>query len=162
MTTFEDVGALSAALRQSPLDALCWSALADACEERGLEAAACMARRVGGCVARRAVRPDEMGSAGRDYLRQIKRALGYRRRKLRVEVTTEFCAQDVQWSGGSRNTYLWFECPSRQWISLTALSEGETRAVERGVVVVERGIFQGKVCGVCLYVHPLDVEWLLR
>ncbi len=159
----DDVRALSAALAAEPTDWLSRMALADALAEAGQADESGLVRDVAHCVREGAIAPEQLGKRGRTWLADVRKAHGYRGRKTRVVVTTSVVPHDLQWGGGSRNEFT--ACALENAYDVRRHGpwrEGIAADVPTGFPVVEHSYFQGKDCGLRVYVHPEDVACLIR
>jgi diaminopimelate decarboxylase len=102
--------------------------------------------------------------------RSICTQLGYRRRKVRVKATESVTLTDLNWSGGTRNTYHAMDIESGQIVTASQLSrphpmhneaEGARVALAPGRAIIRTGTFLGKEAMMIIYVHPSNMPALL-
>ena len=101
--------------------------------------------------------------------RSICSQLGYRRRKVRVQATESVMLTDLNWSGGTRNTYHGLDIESGAIATASQLSrphpmdneaEGARVALAPGKAIIRTGVFLGKEAMMVIYVHPSNMPRL--
>lgn len=89
--------------------------------------------------------------------------LGYRRRKVLVKVVDSITLTDLNWSGGTRNTYHAMKLETGEIKTASQLSvphpmdnemEGARVALIPDHVIIRTGHFCGKESLMTIYVHP--------
>lgn len=165
------VETLQKALLADPMDYAGWFALADALEdERSYTYEIDRTRRTGEYVRAGEV---PMTKWGKKYVAAIKRDakgrdLAIRSRKAKIVPATQVQIHDTFWSGGTINRY--YEC------AISSLDTDRStgaplnrvcldmithiRNVAANCVLIEHSIFQGKDCGITIYVRPEDATRL--
>ena len=84
----------------------------------------------------------------------------YSGRKYRVEFSETVCFYDLNWGGGTRNTYRAIKMSNAQVAQVPSGSpwnnpiEGKTVDLPEDVVVVQHTIFCGQDLGLTMYAHP--------
>ncbi len=98
--------------------------------------------------------------------RSICAQLGYRRRKVRIQATESVMLTDLNWSGGTRNTYHGLDIESGAIATASQLSrphpmdneaEGARVALAPGKAIIRTGVFLGKEAMMVIYVHPFNM-----
>lgn len=91
----------------------------------------------------------------------------YRGRKIRLELTKQVTFCDLNWSGGTRNSYAAIAHDGRtDRLDMSRVApwanpiEGRTIDLPPGVLIVEHSIFCGKDCGLHLYLNPASAGTL--
>jgi hypothetical protein len=90
----------------------------------------------------------------------------YNGRKITLEFTDHIIPWDLNWGGGTRNTYTFLNArgeskryrPAAPWCEM---SEGKRVELQPDVVVVEHSIFCGHDTGLTIYAHPALAPKLL-
>ena len=100
--------------------------------------------------------------------RQLLQVMGYRGCKYQANITEILSLSNMQWDGGSRNSYMAINLATgeqkplsdpRPWPqNMSALPDYPMKS---GVVVAQHIIFCGKDLGIRFHVHPDDVTKLL-
>lgn len=167
------VETLQKALLADPMDFAGWFALADALEDEGSYAYEIdRTRRTGQYVQAGEV---PLTKWGKKCIATIKRGAKWRdapirSRKVKIVPATQVQIHDALWGGGTINRY--YECAissldTSRHIGAPLLriglsvSAGElARDVAVNYVLIEHSIFQGKDCGITIYVRPEDAPRL--
>ncbi len=160
----DDVRAMHSALAADPMDWLSRMALADALAEAGEQDESGLVRAVAQCVREGAIAPERLSERGRLWLADVRKAHGCRGRKTRVVVATSVVPHDLQWGGGSRNEFTSCGLTDAHDVQIQRHGpwrEGIAADVPTGWPIVEHSFFQGKDCGLRVYVHPSDVAYLI-
>lgn len=90
----------------------------------------------------------------------------YRGRKIRLAFTTEVVLSDVNWGGGSKNTYhgVTANANGKRLVVPAPWNhhlEGAVVPLTKDLMIVEHTMFCGEDCGITIYAHPAHApKWL--
>ncbi len=97
-------------------------------------------------------------------------ATGYNGRKFQVRPSESVTFRNLNWSGGTRSTYIAVSLSSGAIASASRANtlppwanpyEGQSYDIPAGVAIVERVMFCGKDYGLVIYANPADIAPLL-
>jgi hypothetical protein len=152
---------LSVAVAEEPMSADLRLILADALEGGGQEKAGARQRSIAAAIARG--RHDAPDGA---HFNAIRKAFGYRKRRLMLVLAERVELHGDYWDGGSKTTYHTYDLRGggrRTLPGANPFTAGRERRYEPtsgGVVVVTTEVFCGKPGTMTVHVHPDDYPLL--
>jgi hypothetical protein len=149
-----DIETMRQAVHQNPTDGLARHALADACLEQGMAAEAARQRLIADALDHVSTFPAPASEA----VRRLKRAHGYRGRKVRVRLSLSIRTVGACWDEGSLSGY--YARNLRTGYQVPLPPQDPEVGLGNGVAVIERSVTPGKDLGIVIHCHPDDYPLL--